>query len=478
MFWFNKACNNVYKKVYDKAYNDMYNNIYNNIYNKKYKIKCMKSYKVSSMSKTTLKSNKDSAYKPELLIGAGDMERLKTAIHFGADAVYFGGKAFGLRAFASNFDDITIPVEYCHRHGKKAYVTVNIYARNFDFEELKKYLKYLHSSKVDGIIVSDIGIMSIAKQIVPDLELHVSTQANTTNFISALEYANNYNAKRVVLARELTFPEIKQITNVLSEKDVETEIFVHGAMCISYSGRCLLSNFLTGRDSNRGACVQACRWAYSLVENDKTIKQQKDKAKEPMPIEEDEHGTYILNSKDLCLIEHLKSLIDAKIKSFKVEGRMKSPYYVATVTNAYRKAIDGILEGKEVDLKSLKTELLKCSHRDYTTGFAFSDGNNLQNYQTSHQTQSSEFLGIITAVDNSTKKIQIEMRNRFKVGDTVEFLAKQIDTIGYKSKIVSMQNEKGEEVLDAKLVQERLWVAFEDEKLAEQLLPLDIIRSC
>jgi putative protease len=431
----------------------------------------------------------------ELLAPAGDMEKLKTAIHFGADAVYFAGKKFGLRAFASNFENIAEPVEYAHKFGKKAYVTVNIYPRNNDLDELEKYIKEIAVAGADGVIVSDIGIMDTIQRVAPNLELHISTQANTTNINSALAYVNHFNAKRVVLARELSLDEVSLITKNLAEKNVEVEVFVHGAMCISYSGRCLLSNYLTGRDSNKGECVQACRYSYYLSEradapeNSKFAEERKDNYYQVL---EDNRGTYILNSKDLCLVHYLKELMNAGVKSFKIEGRMKSPYYLATVVNTYRRAIDAIIknqEDKRLNSADYVTELEKSSHRKYTTGFMVDDGEIRQNYETNHQTQTANFLGIVKGKrvrrDDGRVELLIEMRNRFKVGDIIEILS---PTVAFNQRFVieEMQDNNGESVTDAKKVQQKLYVLLapthsDASMLAESSLQAvlegDIVRS-
>ena len=298
--------------------------------------------------------------KIELLSPCGDYERLITAIHFGANAVYFAGKRFGLRAFSNNFDEIEIikAINYAHAHNVKVYITVNIVAHNDDFNGLIEYLKFLEVNHVDGVIVSDLGIASLVKEYT-SLELHVSTQANITNIYSAKMWVK-LGAKRLVLARELSLKEIKEIKEAVG-KDIDIECFIHGAMCISYSGRCLLSNYLTGRDSNKGACAQPCRWNYAIG-----VKDLEDKDNLTYyPILEDSRGTYILNSKDLCMIEYLKELINAGITSFKIEGRMKSNYYVATVTNAYRRAIDEI--NSSTPSFNYLEELRKTSNRSFTT---------------------------------------------------------------------------------------------------------------
>ena len=414
----------------------------------------------------------------ELLAPAGDMEKLKTALHFGADAVYFAGNKFGLRAYATNFSDITEPINYTHSMGKKAYVTVNIYPRNNDLAELERYFKELETAGADGVIVSDIGLMDMVKRVAPSLELHVSTQANTTNVGSALTYVKKFGAKRVVLARELPFADVAEITKQLQKHSAEVEVFVHGAMCISYSGRCLLSNYLTGRDSNRGECVQACRYSYHLVEraeapeNSKFAEERKGNEYE---MQEDERGTYILNSKDMCLIEHIGELMQAGVKSFKIEGRMKSPYYLATTINAYRRAIDAVINGRpdpNLTPENYVKELENCSHRQFTTGFMFNDGNCKQNYLTSHQVQNSTFLGIIKKTENvansttlppvelqkptqNTTKITVEMRNRFKIGDKISILSKG-KAFGKLFEIENITDTNGEVVPDAKRVQQTL----------------------
>lgn len=410
----------------------------------------------------------------ELLAPAGDMEKLKTALHFGADAVYFAGKKFGLRAFAGNFEDIAEPVEYCHKMGKKAYVTLNIYPRNNELSEIIDYIKYIEKVKPDGVIVSDIGIMTLVKQYAPSVELHVSTQANTTNLTSAETYVKAFGATRVVLARELQIDDIEKISKSLKKLNAETEVFVHGAMCISYSGRCLLSNYLTGRDSNRGACAQPCRWGYSIRESEPSVNKNLLSDTGEFPIEEDERGTYILNSKDLCLVRQMKELCSAGVASFKIEGRMKSPYYIACVVNTYRKVLDGVMD----DETAIK-ELEKSSHRKFTTGFVVPDGEIRQNYESSHQTQSSEFKGTILDSRERDGRVEllVEMRNRFKVGDSLELLSPS-KAHNQKFKILKMENEKGEAVADAKRVQERLWIAFDGAQEALKLVePLDILRA-
>lgn len=380
----------------------------------------------------------------ELLSPAGDMEKLKTAIYFGADAVYVAGKNFGLRAFAGNFDlnELEEATLFCHEKGKKIYVTVNIIAHNSDFEGLKEYLEFLQKIEVDGVIVADLGVASFVKKYAPNLELHISTQANIINKYSA-ELMAHLGAKRIVLARELGLQEIKEIRAALP-KDVELECFVHGAMCISYSGRCLLSNYLNGRDSNKGACVQACRWEYSITEKSRKGQQYE--------IQEDDKGTYILNSKDLCMINHIQELIDAGVDSLKIEGRMKSPYYVATVTNAYRRKIDQIYGRTQNDINYVE-EVEKTSHRLFTTGF-FYPGENKENLLTSTPIQSHEFIAV---VKNDAKDgfVLVEMRNQFKIGDELEILSPN-DTFNKKLVVTKILDEDRCELECARRVQQLL----------------------
>lgn len=373
----------------------------------------------------------------ELLAPAGNFDKLVTAVHFGADAVYFAGKKLGLRAFAGNFDENEIykAMDYLHQRNKKGYITLNIVANDEDFDGIDEYLKLLVDAKVDGVIVSDIGMISYIRTNYPSLNVHVSTQANVNNSYAADVYSK-MGATRIVLARELNLNQIKEMHKRLGDK-IELEAFVHGAMCISYSGRCLLSNYLTGRDSNKGACVQACRWKYYIREENRT---------DEMPIEEDERGTYILNSKDMCLIDHLKELEEAGIASLKIEGRMKSDYYVASVVNAYRRALDGFS-----DYKILHDELEKTSHRHYTTGFYFG-ADDKEYLEDSMPVQTYVFIAV--AKENAKDgKVKVEMRNRFKVGDELEILSSDnnfLKTI----KIEYIKNSLGEYIDDAKRVQE------------------------
>lgn len=398
--------------------------------------------------------------KIELLSPAGDFEKLKTAIHFGCDAVYFAGKRFGLRAFSDNFDDDEIikAIKYAHDHNVKVYITVNILAHNDDFNGLLDYLKFLDQNKADGVIVSDLGIAKLVLDNT-DLELHVSTQANITNLYSAKVW-QNMGAKRLVLARELNLKEIYNIKKELNN-DIDIETFVHGAMCISYSGRCLLSNYLTGRDSNKGACAQPCRWNYALG-----IKDDKDDISY-YPIQEDNKGTYILNSKDLCLINNIKDLYDAGINSFKIEGRMKSNYYVATITNAYRRAIDDFYNNKESNFDYI-SELQKTSNREFTTGFYF-DSDQKTNTLTSKVSQTYMYTAVVLDyLDNNY--LLVEHRNKFKLGDTLEVLSpdENFNKTFKVEEILDLNKNKIEEV---KKIKQQVYI-----KCPYKLHKLDILR--
>ena len=373
----------------------------------------------------------------ELLAPAGNFEKLVTAVHFGADAVYFAGKMYGLRAFAGNFDDdeIVKAMQFLHENGKKGYVTLNIVANDSDFEHIDDYLNLLIKAKVDGVIVSDVGVIYYLRKNFPSLNVHVSTQANINNSYSA-EFFADLGVTRLVLAREMNLENIKKMHENIGDR-LEIEAFVHGAMCISYSGRCLLSNYMTGRDSNRGACVQACRWKYTIREENK---------EEEFPIEEDERGTYILNSKDLCMIDHLDELEKAGICSLKIEGRMKSDYYVASVVNAYRRAID-----KTLDSDKLHDELEKTSHRRYTTGFYF-NSDDKEYIESSMPIQTAQFIAKVVE-DESEGFVKVEMRNRFMVGDILEVLSPD-DNFLKTIKIEKIFASDGIEIQDAKRVQE------------------------
>ena len=362
--------------------------------------------------------------KPELLLPAGNLDTLKTAVIYGADAVYIGGEAFSLRAKADNFDkeSMTEAIAFAHERGVKVYVTVNIFAHNYDLPGAESYLKELSGIRPDALIVSDPGLFMMAKRLAPGIDLHVSTQMNTTNYESYL-FWHELGAKRVVNARELSLKELKEIRAKIPE-DMEMESFVHGAMCISYSGRCLLSAYMTGRSANRGACTHPCRWKYSVVEEKRPG--------EFFPVEENERGTYIFNSKDLCMIEHIPELIASGIDSFKVEGRMKTQLYVASVARAYRKAIDDYLEDPalyEQNLPLYREEIRKCTYREYTTGFYFGKPDETaQIYDSNTYVKNYTFLGSVSEVlpDGS---FRIEQKNKFSVGDEIEILKADCSTV-------------------------------------------------
>lgn len=379
----------------------------------------------------------------ELLAPAGNFEKFLTALHFGADAVYLAGGKFGLRAFAGNFteEEMEKAVKIAHSQNKKVHVTLNIIAKDKDFEGLEEYLKFLQKIGVDAVIVADIGILAFIREKAPKLNVHVSTQANIINSYSAKLMAS-LGVKRLILARELSLEEVKEIRQK-TPSNIEIEVFVHGAMCMAYSGRCLLSNYLTGRDSNHGECVQACRWKYMVREVNR---------EDEMEVQEDERGSYIFNSKDLNMIEYLGLLKEIGVDSVKIEGRMKSPYYVATVVNAYRRAID-MLPKKPT--KEILEELEKASHRRYTTGFYFGDEEK-QYTLDSMPVQNSEFVAVVTKCENGIA--ELEMRNKFSVGDTLEILSPDANIFNKKFKIEKIINSAGVEVESAKVVQEKVIV--------------------
>ena len=400
--------------------------------------------------------------KVELLAPAGNMEKFYTAMHFGADAVYMAGKEFGLRAFSGNFtlDEIAFCADYAHKLGKKVYITVNIYGKNDDLKRLPEYISALKNANVDAVLVSDPGIFALVREVEPQLPVHISTQANTTN-VNTVKFWSKLGAERVVLARELSLKEINEIA-LETQGTVDIEAFVHGAMCISMSGRCLLSNYLTNRDGNRGECVQACRWEYQINEVNRP--------NEILTVGEDSRGTYFLNSKDMNLLEHIDKLIEAGIDSLKIEGRMKSPFYVATVVNAYRRAIDSYYADKDnykPDPLLLK-ELELTSHRQYTTGFYFGDYDR-QCYETSKPKQIGVFIASV--VDSGDDYIVVEQRNRFKVGDTLQILSTD-ENFGKEFVVESMTDMDGNVVEDAKNVQQKLKI-----KCPYKLSKYDILRK-
>lgn len=379
--------------------------------------------------------------KSELLAPAGSLEKLKVAFLYGADAVYVGGKNFSLRQYADNFtaEELAEGIDYAHERQKKVYVAVNIFAKNADFPEAEKYFKFLERIGADAVLITDPGLIALCKKTAPGLEIHLSTQANTLNKYAVRFWAEQ-GVKRVVLARELGYEEIKEIAEY--NPDVEIECFVHGAMCVSYSGRCLLSNYLSERNANRGECVQACRWRYELT----AYGRDGDK----LELTEDERGAYILNSRDLNLLKELNKLSEAGVKSFKIEGRMKTVYYLATVVNAYRRAMDG------GDLNVSEAELTKINHRAYTKAYFYGENDKTLNYDEGQEQGEYEFAAWVIGYDDG--KALVEMRNRFAVGDELEVLSPG-DSFLKKFVVGDMTDEDNVPVADAKLVQQRLKIA-------------------
>lgn len=392
--------------------------------------------------------------KIELLAPAGDLEKLKTAVDYGADAVYFGGELFSLRAGAGN---LTIPqmeegIAYAHARNVRCYLTLNIFAHNEDILPLEDYLIKIKALDIDAFIVSDPGIMLMIREVMPQAEIHLSTQANMTNYKTA-RFWQQQGVKRIVLARELTFEEIRLLRQKLPE-EMELEAFVQGAMCISYSGRCLLSNFMIERDANRGQCAHPCRWKYALVEEQRPG--------EYYPVEEDERGTYILNSRDLCMIEHIPELVSVGIASAKIEGRMKSSFYVATIVGAYRKAIDAYYEDPQryVFREEWMRELKKVSHREFTTGFYFNQPTNKdQNYQTSAYTREYSFIGVVRSYDPDTKMAVVEQRNKMTVGEEIEVFGPYTDYFSQKLEV--LLDEEGNPIESAPHPQQILQIKME-----------------
>lgn len=380
--------------------------------------------------------------KPELLAPGGSLEKLKTAIMYGADAVYIGGEAFGLRVAAENFslDEMKEGIEYAHKRGKKVYLAANIIPHNRDIEEFYKYVEEIRPLGLDAALVADLGLFGILKETAPEIPIHISTQANNVNYKSACMW-HKLGAERIVLAREMSFAEMKEIREKIPE-ELELEAFVHGAMCISYSGRCLLSNYMTQRDSNLGACSHPCRWNYSLMEETRPG--------EYMSVYENERGSFIFNSKDLCLIEHIPELVESGISSLKIEGRVKTSYYVATVVKAYREELDRYFENpdKYTFDRSKLDELCKVSHRPYTTGFSYRkpDGNE-QVYTDSSYIRDYDLIGIVTGYDPDLKMMTITQRNRFFEGDEIEIIQPGKP---FGTQIVEyMENDKGERITSA-----------------------------
>ena len=401
--------------------------------------------------------------RPELLIPASSLEVLKVAVMFGADAVYIGGEAFGLRANAKNFskEDMIEGIDFAHKHGVKVFVTANILAHNSDLEGVREYMEELKTIKPDALIIADPAIFTIAKEVCPEIEVHISTQANNTNY-GTFRFWHGLGAKRVVTARELSLAEIKQIRDNIPE-ELEIETFIHGAMCISYSGRCLLSSFMAGRDANKGACTHPCRWKYAVMEESRPG--------EYMPIYENERGTYIFNSKDLCMIEHIPEMMESGIDSFKVEGRMKTALYVATVARTYRMAIDDYKKSPDYYRERIpfyKSEIAKCTYRQYTTGFFFGKPDeNTQIYDSNTYVKEYTYLGLIEVKNENGYKIT--QRNKFVVGEKIEVMKPNGENIEVEVK--GIYTEDGESRESAPHPKEVLYV-----DLGIELEEFDILR--
>ena len=389
--------------------------------------------------------------KPELLIPASSLEVLKTAVIFGADAVYIGGETFSLRAKAKNFshEDMKEGIAFAHAHGVRVHVTANILAHNYDMEPARNYFQELAELAPDAIIVADPGVIMLAKENCPDIEIHLSTQANNTNYMT-YRFWYGQGVKRVVSARELSLKEIKEIREQIPE-DMEIESFIHGAMCISYSGRCLLSNFLVGRDANQGACTHPCRWKYSIVEESRPG--------EYMPVYENERGTYIFNSKDLCMIEHMDNVLNSGIDSLKIEGRMKTALYVATVARTYRKAIDDYLEDPakyQANMSWYQEQIAGCTYRKFTTGFFYGKPNQeAQIYDNNTYEKGYTYLGFAEAIDERGY-VQITQRNKFTVGETIEIM--KPDGANVLVKVKAIYDEEGNFAESAPHPQQKLFV--------------------
>jgi len=374
--------------------------------------------------------------KPELLLPAGSPENLKTAVAFGADAVYFGGEAFGLRAKAKNFSpsDMDECIQYAHERNVKVYITANIFAHNYDLEGVREYFKELREKKPDALIISDPGVFMIAREVCPEIDIHISTQANSTNWMTC-RFWHEAGAKRIISARELSLEELKVMKENMPE-GMELETFVHGSMCISYSGRCLLSNFLTGRDANRGECTHPCRWNYTLMEESRPG--------EYFPVFENERGTYIFNSRDLCMIGHIPELAEAGIDSFKIEGRMKNALYTATAARTYRKAIDDWFRDPELYRKNMDwylEQIADCTYREYTTGFFFGKpSGTAQIYNESTYRKDAVYLGTVAGIDDSGRAV-VEQKNKFSVGDVIEIMKPSGENIS--SRVTGIFDESG-----------------------------------
>ena len=403
--------------------------------------------------------------KPELLIPASCLEVLKLAIKYGADAVYIGGEMYGLRAKAKNFskEDMAEGIRYAHERGKKVFVTANITAHDKDLEGVKEYFKELKEIKPDAIIISDPGVFMLAKEIAPEIDIHISTQANNVNYAD-FNFWYGLGATRVVSARELSLAEIAEIRNHIPE-DKEIETFVHGAMCMAYSGRCLLSNYMTGRDANQGACTHPCRWKYHVVEENRPG--------EYMPIEENERGTYIFNSKDLCMIDYVPELVKAGIDSFKIEGRMKTALYVATVARTYRKAIDDWFESAalyETNKGWYAEEIKKCTYRNFTTGFFFDKpDSDSQIYDNNTYVTGCKYYGYIDKVNEDGSAV-FEQKNKFSVGDKIQIM--KADGRDIDATVLQMWDENGVEIESCPHPQSIVRIKFDTE-----VEVMDIMRS-
>ncbi len=403
--------------------------------------------------------------KPELLAPAGTMEKLQMALAYGADAAYLGGTQFGLRAFGGNFtnDEIRAAVQLAHGMGRKVYVTVNVFPHNDDLVALPDYLRFLAEAEVDAVLVADLGVFMCAREVAPTLPVHISTQANNVNWRTVRAW-QELGAERVVLARELSREEIREIRR---QTDVELELFVHGAMCISYSGRCLLSSYFTGRDANRGGCAQSCRWQYALVEASRPG--------EYYPIAEDERGTYIMNSKDLCLLPYLDEVVASGIDSLKIEGRMKSVHYVASVVKAYRMALDAACAGTPYEVREEWIEELgKVSHRAYTTGFFFGKTTEVdQIYGSSSYEQTSDFVGLVRAYDAESGLATVEQRNNMKLGQEIEIF--QPHGASFRQELAEMWSADGQSITAAphpqQIVRIRMMQAVEENSILRRDVP-------
>lgn len=405
---------------------------------------------------------------PELLIPASSLEVLKTAVIFGADAVYIGGEAFGLRAKAKNFsmEEMKEGIEFAHARDVKVYVTANILAHNRDLDGVREYFKELKKIKPDALIIADPGVFEIAKEVCPEIELHISTQANNTNY-ETYRFWYRQGAKRVVSARELSMEELKELRANIPD-DLEIETFIHGAMCISYSGRCLLSNYFTGRDANQGACTHPCRWKYAVMEETRPG--------EYLPVYENERGTYIFNSKDLCMIEHIPELLETGIDSLKIEGRMKTALYVATVARTYRKAIDDYQKDPELYRKNMPwylEQISNCTYRQFTTGFFYGrPDENSQIYDSNTYVREYTYLGIVGEVKD--RLCRIEQRNKFSVGETIEVMKPNGDNLDVK--VVRILNEEGEEQESAPHPKQVLYVELQSDQTEHPVEVYDILR--